>query len=514
MQGAAAAGSHGRHPQNLQRSLISLFGMPDGAPEFEWYNIPTKSGSHAHPFLLPHAWLASLYQSRPRMWESAITGADGAAAAFWRSMEKTPIVRSHPFLTPDERSRTVPLGIHGDGGAFSKQDSVYCFTFNSLLGEGSTAAKRFLITIIKKSEMVPATLQTLMDIFSWSFNVALSGLTPDTDWAGRDVEGPRAHIAGRWRGSLVQVRGDWQFYCEVFRFPAWNAAEEMCWLCRASAAGELSFTCCGTHAGWRRTRRTHETYVEGLAAKGEELPVLLQKVRGLRLESVMIDVLHTVDLGVAAHIVGNIMWACVAKHAWPGTTQAVRVEGLDAELLQHYKDTKEKVRVQGSLTVPRLRTEKGWPKLKTKAAACRHLARFALGLAQRHLGPRETAIAQLLVRFYELISGPDMFLAEAARTEIPAVGLRLAVLYSQLAISAHAAGVRAWKMNPKLHLFLHLCEWQSVDYGSPNFYWTYADEDMVGHMIECASTCHPKTMAGTALFKWLHFSFGDSTGTD
>ena len=66
---------------------------------------------------------------------------------------------------------------------------------------------------------------------------------------------------------------------------------------------------------------------------------------------------------------------------------------------------------------------------------------------------------------------------------------------------------KLWKFSPKHHLFLHLCEVQAVQYGNPRFYWVYADEDVVGRLIEVAETCHPWTMPGTALFKWLICSF-------
>ena len=44
------------------------------------------------------------------------------------------------------------------------------------------------------------------------------------------------------------------------------------------------------------------------------------------------------------------------------------------------KANKSMSRVQGKLTVERLRTDGGWPKLKAKAAATRHLVHFALEL--------------------------------------------------------------------------------------------------------------------------------------
>ena len=47
---------------------------------------------------------------------------------------------------------------------------------------------------------------------------------------------------------------------------------------------------------------------------------------------------------------------------------------------------------------------------------------------------------------------------------------------SALATKACNERVKLWKMMPKLHIFVHLCEWQAVEVGNPRSYWTYADE--------------------------------------
>ena len=47
---------------------------------------------------------------------------------------------------------------------------------------------------------------------------------------------------------------------------------------------------------------------------------------------------------------------------------------------------------------------------------------------------------------------------------------------------------KLWKFTPKIHLFLHLCEIQCVQYGNPRFWWTYCDEDLVGQLIEVSIT--------------------------
>ena len=117
------------------------------------------------------------------------------------------------------------------------------------------------------------------------------------------------------------------------------------------------------------------------------------------------------------------------------------------------------------------------------------------------------AVCQLLVRFYEILDGESMFLREAVKQEIKTLGFRMGVLYSNLAAMSVAAHEKKWNISPKLHIFVHLCEWQACEFGNPRYYWTYPDEDLVGLLIDIAETCHLKTLAVSALCKWLHLAF-------
>ena len=509
----ASAGAAGAHPQNMQRDLISAFGMPAEAPAFTWYPVPTKHGLVAHPFLLPHLWLAAIYVANPTAWATSIRGLPGEALAFWRSMKDTAVVRMHPAIKSSDWANTIPLGLHGDGGAFSHQDSLFVFTWNSLLGTGTTLAKRFILTVIKKSVMVPDTLAVMFKIVAWSFNVLLTALMPELDWDAKpmplDPHGPR-YIAGGYKAALIQIRGDWEFYSSVLELPNWGAGDEMCWLCHASKGGRLTYTRSDPGAGWRGTRRTHESYCLELAHRGVALPPLLARVVGLRLESVMIDILHTVDQGVASHIVANIFWEAVIKKSWGHRKQEDNVNALMEELQAHYKSAatpKGYSRIQGNLTVDRLRTAAGFPKLKAKAAATRHCATFALIIARRCLDHKRVALIEMLCRFYEIVALDGMFLSKEAKEELPNLGRHMMMLYGQLSAESLAAGRRLYKISPKHHLFVHLCEWQAVEMGNPRFYWTYADEDLVGSMIDMARSCHPRTLPATAMYKWLIYSF-------
>ena len=218
-------------------------------------------------------------------------------------------------------------------------------------------------------------------------------------------------------------------------------------MCRASSTNEaLAWVKFGLDAGWRRTRWSHEGYLRFLRRGGFAIPALLVLAIGFRLDCVMIDVLHTVDQGVASHIIANILWIFgVLRGVLGGANQVDKVKKLHLHIGKLYKDVREGTRVQGKLTVERLRTQGNWPKLKAKAAATRHLATYALKLVQ-DFGGRSTedrqmlAVCQLLVRFYELIDIESNFLSASARVELPQLGQRLVGIYTALATAAKDRG--------------------------------------------------------------------------
>jgi hypothetical protein len=423
-------------------------------------------------------------------------------------------VKKHPSIKQSDWSRTIPLGLHGDGGAFSHHDSLYAFSWNSLLGVGNTIRKRFLFTVIRKTDVGPDTLDAIFKLLAWSFNIMLTGNTPYRDWEDRPLNDGGNVLAGGFKASLCQIRGDWEFYTQVFKFPYWNGAVSMCWICRASGSiANLLWSDFRKTAGWRQTRWTHESYMRHLRESSMFVPVLLACVVGLRLECIMVDVLHTVDLGIASHIIANVFWLLAVKRFVFGRgTQGDNIKKLFEHMNEWYKTIKHKTKLQGKLTVERIRTKAGWPKLKAKAAQTRCLSRYALELMQKFGDKSDhdrkvTAVCQLLVRFYDLMDAESMFLGESARKEMPNIGFRLGTLYSDLAAQAAAIGEKMWKTSPKLHIFVHLCEWQCLEFGNPRYYWCYADEDLVGSMIEIGETCHPRTIAASCLFKWLHLAF-------
>ena len=226
----------------------------------------------------------------------------------------------------------------------------------------------------------------------------------------------------------------------------------------------------------------------------------------------MIDSVHALDLGVASNIIGNILYESIANRLWGGPNQDANASLLEADLRGWERRTRAGTRLQGKLTVQRLKSESGFPKLKAKGAQVRHLAEYALTIARKFDSGSQhdrmkVAIAQLLCRVYQCMSSSSQFFPAPALTEFQTAGQKMLLILSALHTAAVESGERRWKFPPKGHLIDHMVSIQAREWGNPSYFWCYGDEDLVGQCIEIARSCHPKTCVASALVKWLVLSF-------
>ena len=516
-------GKFGEIAQNLFREIKTVFGHPAGAAPIDWVDLPTVHGrKNPHPFLMPHKFVQQLFAHRRDVLRSRITGGDGALEMFWTGLQHSKFVSEHQYLPRSLWPQVFPIGMHGDGGPFSKQDSLFSISWNSLSTVGPTLQSRFLFTTVRKSDMVADSLDHLLKIFSWSCNVLLSGQTPHSDWNNNPQPGGGLELAGGLRGAICQVRGDWEFYCQLFGFGQWNS-DHMCPFCRASSTNDaLTWTDFTAGANWRRTLWTHESYMDYLRLNGFAIPMLFRMALGFRLDCIMVDILHTVDLGLTANVCGNVVWwLVIIVNIFGLPTYARRMQALQRHYKQWCKDTQSKNKIRGKLTVERVRSDAGdWPELKSKAAPLRGFTKYCLYLMQSfgafasddpfrvRMDTLALGVCQLLCEFYTILESESQFLSEHARGRIPILGEQLMQMYSQLAAMSHndyaRLGHRLWKARPKMHLFLHLCIWQAVYYGSPRYYWCYGDEDLIGRLVTIAEGVRPSTLAVSVLAEWIH----------
>jgi hypothetical protein len=104
------------------------------------------------------------------------------------------------------------------------QNSVFCFTWGSVVSKKPTLDSRIVFTMIRTSDMIPCTMHTIMDVLRWSITALQNGIFPACDHRGKPFSAeyePRRHaqagkqIAGGYVGLWSEMRGDWKFLKEV-----------------------------------------------------------------------------------------------------------------------------------------------------------------------------------------------------------------------------------------------------------------------------------------------------------
>ena len=333
--------------KNAARDLIRFLGAPRGAPQFAHHQIHLRIGDRDpklqdHVFLRPSDFFRTMYHENRLHWEEHIAGTDSQRREVWHELMKNRVISGHPKLQGCDLSKVIPIGIHGDAGSFNKQESIFVFTWNSLSGSNQFRRSRCVMTLVRKTQLVfPHSINDICGFLGHDFNLLAEGVDDDGN-----------ELAEGWRAVVVNLRGDWEYFCDVLGFPRWNRHDNMCFKCRATGKGPLSYRDMRVDAPWTATLFEHEDW---FASMGDRVATIFQAIEGLAVEMLMIDGLHTIDQGVGAHIIGEIFEdyaicsprkvashqrECEPKHAivpkgWEATNGQKRFKNLGAIQNQH-----------------------------------------------------------------------------------------------------------------------------------------------------------------------------------
>ena len=247
----------------------------------------------------------------------------------------------------------------------------------------------------------------------------------------------------------------------------------------------------GLNAGWRNARMTAIQFMETLMVAGLALSPLLA-LPGFKLDFVVLDWLHIVDLGLGADLLGNLFYevthsACVL---FPANSKEYRLDQLWEKMQKWYKAVKPASRLD-NLTFEMFTGKNGKPKLRAKGGECRYLIPFgallAGEIASAQSTPHNHAVARL---FYCLVELQKWVSGDYKPYDSDAASLfcrQVCILYSALHVEATNKGKpNLWDMKPKVHLFQELIEYQSVVMGNPRHFWCYRDESWCGYWAKAS----------------------------
>ena len=234
--------------RNCSRDLRASFLKTSQWPGLYWAELrladrrdPTREVREWAAFQTIYELIEMMFKYGTRSKVNEVGGMDPESLAHLRSLQQ-----ADPGIT-------TGLGIHGDGVPCNWDRTKSCEVLSMNLPglTGEWGKMRIPIVCIPHDRIGPNTWDDVMEVVRWMLQWAHAGINPterhdEREWLPSDrrrgshggaYKQSRAAVAGRplsYRAALVETRGDWKFFSEVFHFPYHNRADYMCWKCRCT----------------------------------------------------------------------------------------------------------------------------------------------------------------------------------------------------------------------------------------------------------------------------------------
>lgn len=162
----------------------------------------------------------------------------------------------------------MPLGLHGDAARLWTQvrveKMVGIFVNLPLFRPKSVRHSRWLVFSIGRDKLIKnRTFNVVWERLVWSLNWAFEGVHPRSGPGGRPLTGADLARAGmplcrsNMRFSVTELRGDWEFHRDVWRFTASWQGQQVCYRCAAGTKGDEAYL---YYNGGQTSRWLHEEF--------------------------------------------------------------------------------------------------------------------------------------------------------------------------------------------------------------------------------------------------------------
>ena len=376
-------GKCGQYMANVPRELLTKLKKRTAWPPLYWakirvFDLKMQIQRRKYiPFLLPHEIIWSLFEHSVD--QQTLFQQSGLCKQSLSHLGKCAATMGVPI------EKCVAVGLWGDGVPmnFDRSQSLEVISFSLPGLDGSNHDLRFPITVLpKKYQVKHNTKDDIFAVLAWSFQHLAAGRFPSSrhdnePWLQTDIWRKKHALQKLPRSILVELRGDWAFMKETFRFPQHNELLGCCWLCAVTPDGIRNAS---STAPWRLNRLSHWQVMQRLRVQGHTISPVFS-IPYFQSHLCLMDWLHVADQGVSAVFLGSLFWYVLRR--LPGQTEQDRISHLFGLVNDYYEDNNVTSRLD-NLTVKML-GKKGKAKLRAKAAEVRALIGFALILCQNFL---------------------------------------------------------------------------------------------------------------------------------
>ena len=478
--------------------------------------------------LLPHEFMSKLYDwDRGRFDE--LMGV-GECADFWHnvSAHNPEWFTSHPAhdAIMKEPHLHIPVRVFADDGGLGKTRSLNVVHWASMVTRAHATGDCKIPMMVQAdaTEIKGLTYLPLHSVIAWSFNCALTGLHPRRGpWDEPFEDRQRRqladqNLAGGFKLVYVMFVGDWKGEWETFHLPHYygnyGASCEMCHLCWATVAGELSY-CQPINNPCFDHPRSNDDY---MASEAAALSPLTQ-IHGFHIRQVLPDAMHVGPLGIHLQVAGSVLWELCDEGCFgPKRQLPTWAEDLQLRLTQAYSEfwnfirSKGKFCTQPMFTVSRLKmkSSKTPPRLKAKAANAMMVVDWLADYCDRQLKAKpdneryaeRASMLWGLTSVYKIWRESPLWLTPEARQMLVAPRDAFFGLYVKLCLQAKEDRKPLYKMVPKHHMLDHMVR-HCLETGlNPCAYWCFQDEDAMRLQMGIANYSKQGTVDKFALNRW------------
>ncbi|CAK9083768.1 Uncharacterized protein SCF082_LOCUS39746 [Durusdinium trenchii] len=401
--------------------------------------------------------------------------------------------RSLDFDRPE--SLPIPWCLHGDGAPFTETDSIEVISFRCLLTSMPVGDSQLLLAAIPKAAVSKETFNTIMECMAWSFTSLYEGKAPKKNHSGVPMDG----VKGRplRRGVLWAITGDLEWFASQFGFP-YSSSNMICAYCLADqkkTGSERPFTDCRPTAAWRSSILSPKFLQKEYGAHP------LFKVPACSALAIKLDILHVLDLGVAAYLHGSVLIDIMDKLGGTSRSLATFFALGEAKMQLLNKKIAEMYGKLGIEAAKRIKyltlndvasSAEEYPVLKhIKGNKIRHFAPVALELSKLHAddraGQHRVAMLEELQRIYTLLGKNWKEWSPECGIALERAGQVLLAHYSWLANDAFEKGLHRYSLVQKHHKLNHLLA--QAHHIHPASAWCYGSESFMGIIKQISSSC-------------------------
>lgn len=506
----ASCGAHGSMPSNINRDIMRIYCRELSSPDPYVAKVPmaikdAKTGlesvqHHDLHFLLPHQWLAAMDKASllDRMWSTSMLH------SFWSACSKSDPRLQGPLADMAEYQQCmVPVLLHADGGAFTKRDSLMVISMKSILSSQAVADSMLLLAALPKKVRAKGAVDSMgaiWKVLAWSFTAMFEGRHPSNDPEGLPfAAGPYRDLAGKplcpntgLRAVVWAHSADMEYYANELGISKYHSNFPCSW-CQCNKT-DVPWNDFRPGALWRATCPSP---VETQA--NNPCKHIIMTIPGVIFETLCIDTLHVLELGVSCHCLGNL-FADLCTQQLQGT-KAQRLSTLRQEIAA----IQVQLGIQSCHKGPKLEYKHfmgqadAYPELHSwKAREVRYLVPVGLHLANKFdtLGTysqHRAAVFKHLHTMYQIIDDHKWFVPSKAHQGFKEAVNAFLAHYQWLAKHSATHQLYRWSQVPKHHFTAHIPD-QAL-FIAPRAVWTYAGEAMVGNITALAQACTCSTSA-------------------